>query len=69
LDAGVAAFALPSTCEPEGYTAERAKGHVRLLPPHGSARFGLSLGHLDAAETVTAAATVAALASRSGDPA
>lgn len=68
-DAGVAAFALPSTCEPEGYTAERAKGHVRLLPPHGSAHFGLSLGHLDGAETIAAAATVAALTFRSGDPA
>lgn len=49
-DAQVAAFALPSTCEPEGYTAEKAKGHVRLLAPGGTARFPVTLGYLSAAE-------------------
>ena len=32
-DASVAAFALPSTCEPEGYTAEQAKGNLRSVAP------------------------------------
>ena len=66
-DAGVAAFALPSTCQPEGYAAERRKGHVRLLPPHGSTRFALTLGHLDAAEADRMAARIAALTPPDGD--
>ena len=48
-DQKVAAFALPSTCEPEGYLAEKRKGHVRVLPPHGRAEFTLRTGYLDAA--------------------
>ena len=66
-DIGVAGFALPSTCEPEGYLAERRKGHVRLLPPHGRARFALTLGHLDAAEADRMAARIAALTPPDGD--
>ncbi len=50
-DQQVAAFALPATCEPEGYTAERRKGHVRLLLPHGHAEFNVRAGYLDAAAT------------------
>lgn len=46
-DQKVAAFALPSTCQPEGYTAEKRKGHVRLLPPHGAAEFAVRTGYLD----------------------
>lgn len=46
-DQQVAAFALPATCQPEGYAAERRKGHVRLLPPHGSADFNVRAGYLD----------------------
>lgn len=49
-DAQVAAFALPSTCEPEGYTAEKAKGHVRMLAPGEEVRFPITLGYLDAVE-------------------
>ena len=64
-DQGVAAFALPSTCEPEGYAAEARKGHVRLLPPHGTAGFGLTLGYLDRAEAGRMAARIASL--RLGD--
>ena len=30
-DQRVAAFAMPATCEPEGYLAEKRKGHVRTL--------------------------------------
>jgi hypothetical protein len=46
-DQKVAAFALPSTCQPEGYTAEKRKGHVRLLPPHGATDFSVRAGYLD----------------------
>ena len=66
-DAGVAAFALPSTCQPEGYAAERRKGHIRLLPPHGSTRFALTLGHLDAAEADRMADRIASLTPPDGD--
>ncbi len=62
-DQGVAAFALPSTCEPEGYAAELRKGHVRILPPGGEARFALTLGYLDAAQAVLMAQRIAALQS------
>ncbi|MFC3127666.1 DUF4432 family protein [Pseudoroseomonas globiformis] len=47
-DQKVAAFALPSTCQPEGYAAEKRKGHVRVLPPHGRAAFSVRTGYLDA---------------------
>ena len=30
-DQRVAAFAMPATCEPEGYLAEKRKGNVRSL--------------------------------------
>lgn len=46
-DQKVAAFALPSTCQPEGYAAEKRKGHVRLLPPRGHAEFTVRTGYLD----------------------
>ncbi len=49
-DQKVAAFALPSTCEPEGYTAERRKGHIRSLAPGETARFAVDVAHLDATE-------------------
>ncbi|MCG7361063.1 aldose 1-epimerase family protein [Roseomonas sp. ACRSG] len=46
-DQQVAAFALPSTCQPEGYAAEKRKGHVRLLPPGAQAGFSVRAGYLD----------------------
>ncbi|KVE34003.1 aldose 1-epimerase family protein [Burkholderia sp. TSV86] len=45
----VAAFALPSTCEPEGYEAERRKGHVAVLAPAQTRVFEVVTGYLDAA--------------------
>lgn len=60
-DAQVAAFALPSTCEPEGYTAEKAKGHIRILAPGEELRFPVQLGHLSPEEMPQALAEVAAL--------
>jgi len=57
-NAQVAAFALPSTCEPEGYSAEKAKGHVRLLAPGEVARFPVTLGYLNATEAHAAIAHI-----------
>jgi len=61
-DAQVGAFALPSTCEPEGYLAEKAKGHVRMVAPGEVLRFPAMLGHLSADELPAALDDVAALA-------
>lgn len=58
-DQKVAAFALPSTCEPEGYLAEKRKGHVRSLPPGGRADFAVRLGYLTAAEAERTAQAIA----------
>jgi len=46
-DHRVAAFALPSTCEPEGYLAERRKGNVATLAPGQVRRFSVSTGYVD----------------------
>ena len=50
-DQKVIGMALPSTCDPEGYTAEKEKGNVRAIPPLGRATFSLKTGYLDADET------------------
>ena len=49
-DQKVAAFAMPSTCEPEGYTAEKRKGHVRRLAGGAGAAFVTHIGYVDAAK-------------------
>ncbi|MBT2372835.1 aldose 1-epimerase family protein [Pseudomonas fluorescens] len=49
-DQQVAAFVLPSTCEPEGYNAEKAKGNVRSLAAGASAAFSVTTGYLSAKE-------------------
>lgn len=49
-DQQVAAFVLPSTCEPEGYNAEKAKGNVRALAAGASAAFSVTTGYLSARE-------------------
>lgn len=60
-DAQVAAFALPSTCEPEGYTAEKAKGHIRMVAPGQELRFPVTLGHLASGDLAAALAEIASL--------
>ena len=52
-DQQVGAFVLPSTCEPEGYEAERAKGNLRVLAPGEQADFALTTGYLNVAERKT----------------
>ncbi|MFY1663677.1 aldose 1-epimerase family protein [Pseudomonas sp. Pseu.R1] len=49
-DQQVAAFVLPSTCEPEGYRAEKAKGNVRELAAGESASFSVTTGYLASGE-------------------
>ncbi len=48
-DQRVAAFAMPGTCEPEGYSAEKRKGHVRALAAGARAAFTTRLGYVDRA--------------------
>ena len=43
-------FVLPATCEPEGYLAEKAKGHVRSLAGGQRAVFNVTTGYLSAEE-------------------
>jgi hypothetical protein len=38
---------LPATAEADGYTAEKTKGHLRLLPPGGEFRCEIEAGVLD----------------------
>ena len=45
----VAAFALPATCHPEGYTAEKRKGNVRKLAGGASVAFRVRAGYVDPA--------------------
>jgi len=60
-DQAVAAFALPATCEPEGYAAERRKGNIRALAPGETARFEVRTGYLDAPQAAALARKIAAL--------
>ncbi len=57
-DQRVAAFAMPGTCEPEGYSAEKRKGHVRTLAAGGRAAFTTRLGYLDRAATADLTAAI-----------
>jgi hypothetical protein len=60
-DQKVAAMALPATCDPEGYTAEKKKGNVRSIPGLGKVRFALRAGYLDQTETKRMESTIRAL--------
>jgi hypothetical protein len=44
-------FAMPSTAEPEGYTAEKAKGNIKVLPAHSVWRADFVIGALDATQS------------------
>ncbi|MDD7972805.1 DUF4432 family protein [Roseinatronobacter alkalisoli] len=60
-DAKVAAFALPSTCEPEGYLAERTKGNVGVLHPGETRSFMARFGYVTRDEAAALARTIAAI--------
>jgi len=51
----------PATAEPEGYTAEKAKGNLKIIPAGGSWHMGVEMGVLDAKETEAMAQHVAQL--------
>jgi len=57
-DQKVAAFAMPATCEPEGYTAEKRKGNVRSLASRAKARFVTRLGYVEAARAAAEARAI-----------
>ena len=57
-DQRVAAFAMPGTCEPEGYTAEKRKGHVRSLAGGGKVTFTTEVGYVDKADAPGAARAI-----------
>lgn len=50
-DQQVAAFVLPGTCEPEGYTAEKAKGNIKILQSGQNRVFHVRTGLLAQAES------------------
>lgn len=58
-DQGAMGLALPATAEPEGYTAEKAKGFVRLLPPGETTRIELRAGALTPEQAAAKTALVA----------
>ena len=60
-DQKVAGMALPATCDPEGYTAEKKKGNVRSIPSLGTARFVVRTGYLDARDTKRMESTIHSL--------
>jgi hypothetical protein len=60
-DHKVAAFALPATCEPEGFSAERRKGNVRSLAPGATATFSVRTGYVDSAGAAALQRKIAAL--------
>ncbi|BBH22316.1 DUF4432 domain-containing protein [Paenibacillus baekrokdamisoli] len=56
-------FALPSTATPEGYTREKAKGNIRLLPAKGSVLFQVEAGLLSPEQAVLMERHITALLS------
>jgi hypothetical protein len=57
-DQRVAAFAMPATCEPEGYLAEKRKGNVRSLAGGSTASFVTRIDYVDAKNAAAAAAAI-----------
>jgi hypothetical protein len=57
-DQRVAAFAMPATCEPEGYLAEKRKGNVRSLAGGGKAVFTTHIGYVDSNRVAAAAQSI-----------
>lgn len=39
-------LALPATCDPEGYTAEKKKGNIKEIPARSSVSFSVVAGYL-----------------------
>lgn len=49
---------LPATAEPEGYSAEKAKGNLKLIPPGGVWRCDMAVGALSPGEASEMAARI-----------
>jgi hypothetical protein len=52
---------LPATAEPEGYSAEKAKGNIVIVPGQGNWHFDLEVGALDADRAAAVEAQIEAL--------
>jgi hypothetical protein len=57
-DQRVAAFAMPATCEPEGYSAEKRRGNVRLLASGACAAFATNIAFVSKHQTAVAATAI-----------
>ncbi len=55
---------LPSTAEPDGYTAEEAKGNLRMLTSQSAASFAVEFGALDRQEAAALRDKIAVAASQ-----
>lgn len=60
-DQKVMAIALPSTCDPEGYVAEKKKGNVRSIPALGREVFSVRVGYLGPKEAQSMEAIIRTL--------
>jgi hypothetical protein len=60
-DQRVAAFAMPATCEPEGYLAEKRKGNVRILEGGAKALFATRIGYVDSSRAAATAQSIEGL--------
>jgi len=56
---------LPATAEPEGYTAEKAKGNIRVIPGESQVRFEIEIGTLDPEEAQAVETKVEGLLAKS----
>ena len=50
VDQDALGIILPATAEPEGYTVEKAKGNIKILPAQGEFRYEMEVGALTAVE-------------------
>ena len=57
-DQSVAAFAMPATCEPEGYAAEKRKGHVQTLAGGARIRFETEIAYIPRDEAAAVVAEI-----------
>ncbi|MBT7163385.1 MAG: DUF4432 family protein [Victivallales bacterium] len=60
-DQGAMGMALPATAEPEGYAAEKAKGHILTLGPGHTTRIELRAGALTPEQAAEKTAAVASI--------
>jgi hypothetical protein len=55
---------LPATAEPEGYSAEKAKGNIKVLPPGAEFHFDLTMGALAPEQATRMAEKIARIVPR-----